>query len=250
MQDEKLEEKPLAVFYAGTNGSGKSSLREDGLDSRIQKNIDPDAIARTINADSSRDVGMQAGRAAIRQFREAIENRESFSMETTLTGNSSLGRMEEAKAAGYEVRLRYVGLESADLNVERVANRVAEGGHHIEEDVIRRRWQESLDNLPKAAAIADKTRVRDNSGTQYIDCLNIENWQIRRLENENLPKWVNEVESEISKELEIKRENTEGKKPHDKESDKQQPREQARQMIDYTQKQRGRDREHGRERER
>jgi hypothetical protein len=85
---------------------------------------------------------------------------------------------------------------------------VAKGGHNIDSDVIRKRWKESLDNLPKAAAIADQTIVRDNSQSQYVDYLKVKDGKIQQL-NENPPKWIKNAEQEISKELEIKRESQE-----------------------------------------
>ena len=158
--------KPLAVFYTGTNGAGKSSLRSINSFPGL-KTIDPDAIARTINPDDPRSVDVQAGREAIRQFRETIAQRQSFSMETTLTGRSVLDRRKKAKEAGFTVRLYYVGLSSVELNIERVASRVAKGGHHIDEADIRRRYTESLGNLPRAMELADSGAIYSNDGLEH-----------------------------------------------------------------------------------
>ena len=158
--------KPLAVFYTGTNGAGKSSLRSINSFPDL-KTIDPDAIARTINPDDPRSVDVQAGREAIRQFREAIAQRQGFSMETTLTGRSVLDRLRKAKEAGFTVHLYYVGLSSAELNIERVAVRVANGGHHIDEADIRRRYTESLENLPRAMELADSGAIYSNDGAKH-----------------------------------------------------------------------------------
>jgi predicted ABC-type ATPase len=49
---------------------------------------------------------------------------------------------------GYEVGLVFVTLNSADLNVQRVADRVARGGHNIAETVIQRRYETALRRLP------------------------------------------------------------------------------------------------------
>ena len=158
--------KPLAVFYTGTNGAGKSSLRSINSFPGM-KTIDPDAIARTINPDDPRSVDVQAGREAIRQFRETIAQRQSFSMETTLTGRSVLDRLKKAKEAGFTVHLYYVGLSSVELNIERVASRVAKGGHHIDEADIRRRYTESLGNLPRAMELADSGAIYSNDGLEH-----------------------------------------------------------------------------------
>ncbi|MFZ3000667.1 MAG: zeta toxin family protein [Undibacterium umbellatum] len=192
-----MSERPIALFYGGTNGSGKSTLREIDSGSKITKHIDPDAIARIMNPQDPRSVDVAAGREAIHQFKQALSAKISFTMETTLTGNGILRRMEEAKEAGFQVQLRYVGLSSADVNVERVANRVAKGGHHIDEDVIRRRYSESQGNLVRAVAICDKTLIRDNSGAMPVTYLKIENNQITKLTDKEAPNWINTIESKI-----------------------------------------------------
>jgi predicted ABC-type ATPase len=71
--------------------------------------------------------------------------------------------MRTAKQAGYEVGLIFVALNSADLNVERVAERVARGGHNIPEDIIRRRYETAIRSLPEAISLADGTIIFDNS---------------------------------------------------------------------------------------
>ena len=80
------------IVYAGPNGSGKSSPR-DTIDSPVEFIIDPDRIARQINAADSRSVDLQAGRAAVRLFDDTVAARQSLSMETTLSGRSALRRM-------------------------------------------------------------------------------------------------------------------------------------------------------------
>ncbi|TYP71079.1 hypothetical protein BCM02_11028 [Paenibacillus methanolicus] len=41
-------------------------------------------------------------------------------------------QMQEAKTNGFEVIMFYVGLGDVRLNIERVAARVRNGGHHID----------------------------------------------------------------------------------------------------------------------
>ena len=79
--------KPNAVFFTGTNGSGKSTIRENllrnGELSEGFVHIDPDKIARGLNPNDPRSVEMEAGRLAINHFNQAISEKKSFSMETT-----------------------------------------------------------------------------------------------------------------------------------------------------------------------
>ena len=79
--------RPVLHVVAGPNGSGKSTLTAGGAlgAGRI---IDPDAIARRIDPERPEAAAVAAGREAIRQQSDAIAARESFTVETTLSGVS------------------------------------------------------------------------------------------------------------------------------------------------------------------
>lgn len=164
--------KPVAVFFAGCNGSGKSTLRDEILKSNYPF-IDADLIAKQVNFSHLPNADIAAGREAIRRFRLFIEQKQSFSIETTLSGIGALNNMRKAKNAGFEVHLYYCALANVELNIARVAERVAKGGHHIPENTIRRRYDESLHNLKTALEIADKSIIFDNSfpKKKYQECV-------------------------------------------------------------------------------
>ncbi|WP_410950745.1 zeta toxin family protein [Pseudomonas sp. S1(2024)] len=195
MQNQRppSEGRPIAVFYAGTNGSGKSTLRGLYSDPGIHMHIDPDSIARHLNPNHPRSMDVAAGKKAVEFFNLSIENLEPFTMETTLTGKSIIGRMQKAKDAGFTIELRYIGLESADLNVERVANRVAKGGHYIDEKVIRRRYDESRDNFTAASKIANRVAIWDNSSKVAKLCATLEKGVLEIDDSQPLPNWVKVV---------------------------------------------------------
>lgn len=176
------------IVYAGPNGSGKSSVR-DVIETPVEVVIDPDRIARQINPADPRSVDPEAGRAAVRLFDDTLAARQSLSMETTLSGHSALRRMERAKAAGYEVTLIYVALNDPQLNVDRVTERARQGGHFIEPETVRRRVGSSLDNLPRALAIADQSVVLDNSGPAHRRVLEVADGRLT-FQAERLPRWL------------------------------------------------------------
>jgi len=188
----RQDNAPLAVFYGGTNGSGKSTLRNEYQvpDASIKMHIDPDRIARTINPNDPRSVDLAAGRKALEYFDRTIAAQLSFTLESTLTGNGIIKRIQKASEAGFKTELRYVGLNSPDLNVERVAQRVAKGGHHIDEEVIRRRYDDSRQNLKKALAFTDRVVIWDNSQPVFLMCATINEGQLKIETGAKLPEWV------------------------------------------------------------
>ena len=52
-----------------------------------------------------------------------------------------------AKGEEYKIRLIFFSLRNSDLAISRVKSRVSEGGHNIEIDVIKRRFERGLSNF-------------------------------------------------------------------------------------------------------
>ena len=98
--------------------------------------------------------------------------------------------MAEAKQKGWQVNLIYVGVDNVQTSIKRVAQRVAQGGHNVPEEDIRRRYARSLANLPAALRQADRTTIFDNSteaGHQPV--LIIENGIVTE-QARDLPEWL------------------------------------------------------------
>lgn len=73
--------------------------------------------------------------------------------------------IQEWRNLGYHVKLIFLSLPNADMAVARVAARVAQGGHNVPEDVIRRRFSLGLKNLNGIFKnIVDAWVLYDNSG--------------------------------------------------------------------------------------
>lgn len=59
-----------------------------------------------------------------------------FAFETTLAARSFARFLQGCKNRGYQINLVYVWLRSVELATNRVAKRVASGGHNIPEATI------------------------------------------------------------------------------------------------------------------
>ncbi|MGV3227335.1 zeta toxin family protein [[Pasteurella] aerogenes] len=181
----------LAIFYCGTNGAGKTTLRGFNKDT-VQIVIDSDHIAMQINPENPRLVDSQAGRKAIELFKFAIKQQISFSMESTLSGNSILQRIKTAKENGFFIRLNYIGVNSVSINIDRVQARVASGGHFIDEETIRNRYDISLQNLTKILPLCDEVFIYDNSSEVPNLIFHLSENELTQWVDE-LPKWCEEV---------------------------------------------------------
>lgn len=85
-----------------------------------------------------------AGRYMVEKIHYLMRRKEDFSIETTLATRSLMRTIEEAKSNGYTVTLLFFWLESPEMAVSRVKERVSNGGHDIPENIIRRRYTMGL----------------------------------------------------------------------------------------------------------
>lgn len=194
------QDRPSLFVMAGPNGSGKSTLTSYGVAGN-RPVLDPDEVAARLSPADIRAGAVQAARETIRQQQELLDRRESFAVETTLSGNRTLKLMDEAKARGYEVELHYVRLGTPQGSIDRVAERVARGGHDVPQVDIVRRYERSLDNLPSAIEKADKTTLYDNSGrrTEIVGHLDKEAFRFR-----DPPEWAVDASAEAARMMEDK----------------------------------------------
>jgi predicted ABC-type ATPase len=94
-----------------------------------------------------------------------VRKGESFAFETTLSGRGYAHLIPRWRQSGYEVKLFFLQLSSPEIAIARVAARVAQGGHGVPEEVIRRRFfagQRNCDQIYKL--LVDSWIVYDSSG--------------------------------------------------------------------------------------
>jgi predicted ABC-type ATPase len=108
---------------------------------------------------------LQPARRSCGLAKKNLARRESFAVETTLSGNNYLQMMTYARGLenGFDVFLIYIGTESVEINLARIAKRVQSGGHNVPEADVRRRYIRSFRILPIAFRIADSILLFDNS---------------------------------------------------------------------------------------
>ena len=145
-----MEETPPAapqiVVIGGPNGAGKSTIAARLIQPTMEF-VNADEIAKTL-ADTVTDaVNVQAGRLMLRRLDELEASKADIAVETTLASRSLAPRIQRLRQSGYAFSLFYVWVPDVDMSIARVASRVRMGGHHIPEDVIRRRYKGGLRNF-------------------------------------------------------------------------------------------------------
>jgi predicted ABC-type ATPase len=155
------------VIIAGPNGSGKTTFAEQFLprEAGCPHFINADLIARGLSPFAPERVALEAGKIMLGQMARRVHRGESFAFETTLSGRNYARHIRRWRQSGYNVKLIFLSLRSADLAVDRVRVRVAQGGHNVPEDVVRRRFEAGLRNFGTLyRALVDSWALYDNSG--------------------------------------------------------------------------------------
>lgn len=136
-------------ILGGPNGAGKTTAAEILLPEklRIGTFLNADEIARGISPGNVESAAFEAGRLMIERMRALVRDRRSFAFETTCAGKSYLKLLKECRNVGWRISLVYLWVPSPEYSIARVARRVSHGGHHIPDDVIRRRYQAGLWNM-------------------------------------------------------------------------------------------------------
>ena len=157
---------PNLIVIAGPNGAGKSTAAEVILGGLLGLDnfVNADTIARGLSRFNPEGAAFQAGRLMLARLQQLADDGEDFAYETTLASRTFAPWIAAQRSRGYTFHLHYLWVPAAELSIARVATRVTQGGHHVPDDVIRRRYHGGMRNLFELyIPIADEWHVYDNS---------------------------------------------------------------------------------------
>lgn len=142
-----MADAPTCIVLAGINGAGKTSASRAILAEalRLMTFVNADTIAMGLSGFNPNSTAFEAGRIMLERLHKLADQRESFAFETTLAGRMYADWLKRLRESGYKVYLFYFRLKSAELAIERVANRVHAGGHHVPDATIRQRFSRSAE---------------------------------------------------------------------------------------------------------
>lgn len=156
-------------IIAGCNGAGKTTASKTILPKSllVKEFVNADEIAKGLSPFNPEGVAIAAGKLMLKRIDELLNAEESFSIETTLATRSYLNLVRKAQERGYIVHLLFFWLKNTNMAKQRVAERVANGGHNIPPEVIERRYEAGLKNLFHIfMPVVDIWMLIDNSNNQ------------------------------------------------------------------------------------
>ncbi len=159
------------LILAGPNGAGKTTFAREFLvgEGNCPDFVNADLIAAGLSPFDPARAALRAGRLMLELIAEHVARGESFAFETTLAGRNFARAIEQWRSAGYHVSLIFLSLPTADLAVQRVAQRVRQGGHAVPDKDVRRRFDRGRDLFETLyKPLVDAWMLYDNAGDTPI----------------------------------------------------------------------------------
>ena len=176
------------TIIGGVNGVGKSSftgvLKERSTD--LGMIVDVDKITAELGGNA-----LAGGKAALRKINECIDKGISFTQETTLSDRKTESTAKEVRDLGYHVRLFYIGLDTAEESLSRIANRVNHGGHDIPQDDVVGRFAGRWEAVAKVLPYCDEAEFYDNDNG-FALVAEYRNGELRTVGSRR-PQWLMEL---------------------------------------------------------
>ena len=159
--------RPNLYIIAGPNGAGKTTFARKFLPQYVEclEFVNADFIAGGLSPFAPERAAIHAGRLMLEQIHSLSEHGVDFGFETTLSGKTYVKLLQEMKRRGYFIHIFFLWIADVELALERIKLRVRNGGHHIPEAIVRRRFGRSLPNFLRFyKPLADSWTIFDNSG--------------------------------------------------------------------------------------
>jgi len=160
----------VIYIIAGPNGAGKTTFALTSLKKvfGIDEFVNADEIAKGLSPLNPESVSLSAGKIMLERITKLVNEERSFAFETTLAGKNYIKHIATAKKKGYQIVMFFLWLNSAEIAVNRVKERVKNGGHNVPETRVRKRYKSGLNNyINLYLKLADLTYLIDN--TDYFE---------------------------------------------------------------------------------
>jgi predicted ABC-type ATPase len=162
-----LIQEQRIIIIAGSNGAGKTTFAREFLPKEVgcPVFVNADLIAAGLSPFEPAAAAIRAGRMMIEEIETHVSKRHSFAFETTLSGRRYARMIPQWQRIGYRIKLVFLHLQDVKIAIERVRMRVRQGGHHVPENVIRRRYEAGWRNFQQVyRSSVDSWALYDNSG--------------------------------------------------------------------------------------
>ena len=190
---------PTMTIFAGINGAGKSTLyrlqKTQGIQS-LGERICPDEILQDFHGDwqNMQDVNHSAY-IAVKRLHSCVDNKETFNWETTVMTGFVVEFIKKAKQQGFHINLNFIGVGDVEQSIDRVRARVANGGHGVPEEIIRRRHSWQFRNIREVLDVVDTAMFYENKDNMSVVGIYLGD---KMLYNDPKVEWMQDIKKQIT----------------------------------------------------
>lgn len=180
-------------LLAGGNGAGKSTFYKTRLQPLGLPFVNADMIAKELYPDAPEEHSYDAAIIAEDMRYRLLQEGRSFCFETVFSHPSKIDFVAHAKALGYQIILIFIHLESADLNIARISQRLESGGHNVPDEKVEQRIPRLLKHIKTVIPLCDHVRILDNSSARnpFMPIMIIRDGAVE-VQQSNVPAWAEE----------------------------------------------------------
>jgi len=155
-----LDQRPVVVAIAGSNGAGKTTFYHAHLAGAGLRFINADDLAAELDLGAYEAADLAA---ALRGG--LIEKGEDFVFETVFSDphGAKVAELVAAHERGMQVVLIFIRIDSSEISQQRVSMRVMQGGHDVANEKLEARFERTLANLDRAIQSLPVVLIFDNS---------------------------------------------------------------------------------------
>ena len=176
--------QPILIVIAGPNGSGKTTITTEVLESKWLEDavyVNPDNIAQKRFGDwNSPDAVRQAAIYCQEWREECLRSRQSLIFETVMSAPD---------------KIDFISTTNPEINAARIAKRVMKGGHDVPIPKIISRYVKSIANCAEIAREVDRLYVYDNSeeNTNAKPLFRFRDGRLGKLYTDKIPEWAENI---------------------------------------------------------
>ena len=188
---------PNLIVVAGPNGAGKSEYTKtqhsiiatfgiSSFDYDIEFAKIYNRFQNIMTPEIEENIELQTKELFEELARNALQENKNFSFQTNFDKLYTDKWRRLFKKAGFKTHLYFLYLRDTKLCEDRVAKRVAQGGHNVPKDQIEKRYRQGLINLDKKALAYDCVKIIDTSAEQNKLLFELDGGVLKHVESDFL----------------------------------------------------------------
>ncbi len=142
-----MSPKKELVIIAGPNGSGKTTFARAFIREKGYRFLNADEINKELQIENKNSNSIAAGKEYFKRIDLLLDKNKNLIIESTLSGKF-IGRLiKRLERKNYNITIIFVYLDSPQLCIARIKERVKKGGHAVPDSDVTRRYFRSCSNF-------------------------------------------------------------------------------------------------------